>query len=687
MRSSLFRVRALSPLVVGLLAAAAPGTTSRPAGPPPGPPSGTYVYELSRNGADQGTTTVVVYRRDDAREIEVDEAGSLGAASAHVVAAYRYDDLSVASYVATYQAPFLRTSPIGAARRAGTETPFYDQSTVRYRIDGTNAIVSVDGAPSLAGPDPLPRASNAPKRRYVLDAPFMASVLMLPSYRHRTGDASLAPVAAAFNANAGVPRAAMGLVRATPHAPKTPKNDDALQVDGIATVWFDRGNYIVHEAHFDALNLDARLVSYARPTHPAPFEPAPTPTPDAKLAAAPVSFDSDGTTLAGVVDMPPNVKRPVPIVAFVDPGPAASRNFGGEGPNPMYPDLARAFAARGYAVLRYDTRGIGRSGGTSANETWEASLADAQAAIRSAAEQDGIDPKRVYAVGYGSGADLALAASSTSDVDVAGVVALAPTIVSYRACAMQRAEVAAGARSAGDKAKADAIFAKTAGRISPGHDRILVDGRSYDASDGSFAKTSYGHDPSQLALRATAPLFVLHPGIPTCGETRDQTETYDDRLRAANPRATIVVAGDLSDTFGGRYDADSDVDTQAIFPYRFDTSTVGAIADWLDSPKTASTNGGARRTGPTLRSAPPPPPPAPEKGDDGSGVPNAHPSRAPQPTPAAGAATAAPGQPGFPETLATPTPNPPTAPPTAAPAPAPTPVPTAPYPAPTVKPT
>jgi alpha/beta superfamily hydrolase len=652
MPSPTLRARALaaSLAVVLLAAAAAPvekpsprhAPATREVGAPAAPPDGTYVYALSRDGADQGTTTVVIYRRADAREIETDEAGALGAARLHAIAAYRYEDLAVASYVATYQAPFLRTSPIGAARRAGAENGFYDQATLRYR-GGGDLVATVDGAPNLAPPAPLPRDPSMPKSRYVLDAPFMTSVLMLPAFRHRTGDRMLAPVAPAFDANGDAVAVPMRLVRATPHAPKTPRSDEALQVDGIATVWFDRGNDLVHEAHFDQLNLDARLVSYARATRPAPFEPAPAPSLDARPDAFAVTFDSDGTTLAGVIDLPATPKRLVPIVAFVPPGPSAGRNFGGDGPSPMYPDLARAFAARGYAVLRYDSRGIGRSGGSS-TETWDEALADAESAIRAAGDQDGIDPKRVYVAGYGNGADLALAASSTADADVAGVVALAPSVVPYRTCDLQNAEAASGARTPAQKAKADAAFAKASVRSAP------------------FARTSYGHDPGALAARAVAPLFVLHPGIPTCAETRDQIESYDDRLRAANARATIVIASDLSAVFGGRYDADSETDTQEFFPYRFDASTAGAIADWLDSPKAAA--GKSPAAGSSAPRSLPPPPPAPAAGDQAGGFPNPHASRVPP--------VAAPGQPALPATLASPTPEPSPAP---APLPAPTPAP------------
>jgi alpha/beta superfamily hydrolase len=664
-------------LVAALLGASAPAPQPARLPAPPGPPNGTYVYALSRNGADQGTTTVVVYRRDDVREIEVDEAASLGAARAHALASYRYDDLSPASFVTTYQAPFLRSSPIGAARRNGIENAFYDQSTVRYRVAGTDVTATVDGSPALPAAPPVPHASDAPKTRYVLDAPFMASVLMLPTFRHRTGASQLAPVGVAFGAAHDLVTTPMRLVRATPRAPKTPKTDDALQIDGVATIWFNRGNGIVDEAHFDAVNIDARLVSYARPARPAPFLPAATPTPEPRLPAAETTLTSeDGTTLDGVVDMPPGVKRPVPIVALIPPGPSAGRNFGGDGPNPMFPDLTRILASRGYAVLRFDTRGVGKSTGSSQSETWEQSLADTLAAIQAAAETDGVDPKRIYVMGYGSGADLALAASAQTDVPIAGVVALAPTVVPYRTCGRQLAE--AGASTPAEKAKADALFDKTAGHISdePANDEI--DGRRIDRNDGSWMKTAYGHDPSALAVRTKAPLFVLHPGIPICNETHDQVESYDDRLRAADARATIVAANDLTQVFGGRYDADADIDTEAFFPYRFDPSTAGAIVDWLDSPKTASGVHGFD-TGPARRGAPPPPPPALGGGGNGadSGMPNPHPPQAP----------ALPGQPGLPSTLATPTPTP--APATAAPAPAtpaPGPAPAAPLPAATASP-
>jgi hypothetical protein len=105
-------------------------------------------------------------------------------------------------------------------------------------------------------------------------------------------------------------------------------------------------------------------------------------------------------------------------------------------------------------------------------------------------------------------------------------------------------------------------------------------------------------------------LFVLHPGAPLCGETHDETIAYDANLRAHDARATIVGANDLSARFGGLYDADSPVDTEEFFPYRFDASTADAIADWLDNPvTTAVPNVDPRSAGVAHPPVPPPPPP------------------------------------------------------------------------------
>jgi alpha/beta superfamily hydrolase len=61
-------------------------------------------------------------------------------------------------------------------------------------------------------------------------------------------------------------------------------------------------------------------------------------------------------------------------------------------------------------VLRFDSRGVGESGG---KRTWmrDAEREDCEAAVRRVAKTRGVDKNRVYAIGYGLGAAVALEAS------------------------------------------------------------------------------------------------------------------------------------------------------------------------------------------------------------------------------------------------------------------------------------
>jgi dienelactone hydrolase len=542
---------------------------------PPGPPSGTYTYELSRNGSPQGSTTIAVTRRDDRAVIETNEAGHLGAATARVIASFHYNDLSPATYIATYQAPFPRNVPLGTTARDRPHVPFDATTTVRYDVGADGVRATVDGVSSAY----VPPATDLPGQKhfpFVLDAPFMTAVMLVPAFRKRTNAQDLAWYSLAFPMSATTPAPILGApmrrVGLAPQFEKTPKNAIAISVAGLGTIWFDASSGMVYEAHFDALNISARLIAYARAAETASLDAPQALATPAHIASRAISIDSGDNKLLGTLDLPASATGRVPVVILVPPGPGGDRNYDDNGPQPMFVDVAEAFTARGFAVLRYDPRGTGDDASEASSITWDDARADAEAAIGFAQGDEAIDQAHIYVMGYGNGADLALAsAGGTSTVDrVAGAVALAPTTTSYANCA---------------RANGAELRHPTA-----------------------WQRSAFAHDPTILAQRALVPLFVLQPGVGVCGETADAIATYDDALRAANPSATIVVASDLSQTFGGRYDADSQANTQMFFPYRFDTSTLGAIADWLAGPHDASApRGGHALDAPVRKQTPPPP--------------------------------------------------------------------------------
>lgn len=613
--------RAVSAALASALLGLAPAT--RPPAPAPSrillaPPNGTYVYAIARNGTDQGTTTVVLLRRVAEGSLETDEIATVGAARAHIAAAYRLNDFGLDSYVAGYQAPFPRTSPLGAESKVRPRVGFYDQTTVRVHVSPGGATYTIDGVQGermFPSPPANTRAGRATPQ-VIFDAPFITGPLLVPAIRHASGSAAIAPFSVAIEEGA-LGRIEGRVVRAKPLAAKTPRADEALEYPGLATLWYDPHTVVVHEIYFEGLNLDARLVSYSKVTTVPAFEPAQLPTPAAALPDDELSFPSTGdVTLSGTLTAPPNVKAPYPVVVMVaPPWPVpATRNFGGDGPEPMFPSLARTFAQRGYAVLRYDGRGIGKSGGSYLQLNWQQSLDDVEAAIAAVRDDPSVDRNRVYLLGFGYGADLALAAASDSAVKVAGVVALGPSVVPYRAA--KEREYLARAKSPGETAAARAQFARFVAHLGKGSDKVVVEGMTVDGNDGTWLKTAFEHDPTVLATRSKTPVFVLHSGVTSAASSVDDVHSYDDRLREANPFSTVIVANDLSARFGGRYDADSPLDTEAIFPYRFDPSTAGAIVDWLGAPKVAAPANGADSFRGTSNAPPPrpPPPPPPQSG-------------------------------------------------------------------------
>jgi uncharacterized protein len=112
-----------------------------------------------------------------------------------------------------------------------------------------------------------------------------------------------------------------------------------------------------------------------------------------------VRFRSGRTLLAGTLTLPPG-PGPHPALVWVHGGGVQTRNY--------FPDLPALCAGAGLAVLTYDKRGVGQSGGTfpgdRADESAISTLArDAEAAVRFLAAQPGIDRGRVGLAGHSQG--------------------------------------------------------------------------------------------------------------------------------------------------------------------------------------------------------------------------------------------------------------------------------------------
>lgn len=125
----------------------------------------------------------------------------------------------------------------------------------------------------------------------------------------------------------------------------------------------------------------------------------------------------DGLDLEGSVDAPDD---PVAVVVVCHPHP----KLGGTMNAPLLQALAEAFVARGWIVVRFNFRGIGRSQGEPS--LGESEVADAEGAIDWARREFPGLP--VALVGWSFGGAVALR-TAARDPSLAACVAIAPSVV------------------------------------------------------------------------------------------------------------------------------------------------------------------------------------------------------------------------------------------------------------------
>jgi alpha/beta superfamily hydrolase len=139
------------------------------------------------------------------------------------------------------------------------------------------------------------------------------------------------------------------------------------------------------------------------------------------MASERITFEASGVRCEGTLVHPAEVDD-VPGLVICHPHPL----HGGDMENNVVRGLAEAFAASGFAVLRFNFRGVGGSTGQYSEGIGEQE--DAKAAVQWLRAHTGVDPDRLYLAGYSFGARVALAVAST-DPRVCGFIVVAPPVL------------------------------------------------------------------------------------------------------------------------------------------------------------------------------------------------------------------------------------------------------------------
>lgn len=135
-----------------------------------------------------------------------------------------------------------------------------------------------------------------------------------------------------------------------------------------------------------------------------------------------VRFPSGGANpveLEGVLHQPEAERYAAAIVCHPHP------LYGGTMGNSVVVAIVQALVERGVAALRFNFRGVGRSQGRYDGGAGETD--DARGALAFLRAQGGVDPRRLYVVGYSFGAWVGLRCAD--EAPLAGVVAVAPPLL------------------------------------------------------------------------------------------------------------------------------------------------------------------------------------------------------------------------------------------------------------------
>lgn len=378
------------------------------------PPDGTYAIDLIVGGAKVVTSTVVI--KTDGNRISAVEDASLPSqrVTAHTTTVYDAATLDEVSYSGDFSLP------------SGMQHTSVAISNGKATIDvgAQHVVLSADpAAPVLLTSDNMP-----------------GQMLWMPSIvqAHHAPELSMV---ALQGGRVIVEKAQID----TPGTLVMTAGDLPLQYTyDPKTGVVSKMDVPLQEAEYKLISQTASTLPVATPTP----QPTALPLPPAHFSSKDVTFISaDGTKLAGTVTIPDSHKGRYPAIVFVH-GSGAENRDEQIGPNSVFLQLATALSNAGFVVLRYDKRGIGRSGGVANAMTYGELVQDVESAFRFIRTKPYVDPKRVFLLGHSEGG-MIVPSVAVVDSGIAGVVLMAPPALPLAQVIMQQtlAEVPASKRA------------------------------------------------------------------------------------------------------------------------------------------------------------------------------------------------------------------------------------------------
>jgi pimeloyl-ACP methyl ester carboxylesterase len=296
-----------------------------------------------------------------------------------------------------------------------------------------------------------------------------------------------------------------------------------------------------------------------------------------------VFIPANGFSLGATFTTPANPTEGAAAIVLVSgPGPQ-DRDFTSYGV-PIFGQLAGALADAGYFVLRYDGRGVGRSGGRTENATIEQYADDVVRAVSWIKRRDDIDDRRIAVLGYAEGGPVVmLAAARESDIKAVAVVG-APgrsgreVTIEQQLYLLSRMNLPDAERSARTALQYRIIDAAMTGT---GWETIPPDVRSQ--ADSAWFRSWLLFEPAAVLRRMDQPVLIVHGALDkeTPPAHADRLATLSSQRNENRPEYTsqVIIPGInhlLVPAETGEVDEYDTLETLAVSP-----AVSAAIAEWL----------------------------------------------------------------------------------------------------------
>ena len=290
----------------------------------------------------------------------------------------------------------------------------------------------------------------------------------------------------------------------------------------------------------------------------------------APYTATAVRVPAGDHEMAGTLTMPTGAMGRVPaVVTITGSGPQDRDEY-----IPLVPgyrpfrQLADTLGRHGFAVLRYDDRGTGESGGTFATATSADFANDVRAAVKWLRSRPDIDPRRIFLAGHSEGGLIAPMVAA-DDPTIAGIVLLAgPGKNGLDIIKFQQRYAIDHDTAFRDPAKRDSVI------------RLSEKAVAEMAATNPWMRFFFAHDPVATARRVKVPVLVAQGGSDQ-QVTAEQAGVLGSTLQGAGNRdVTVKVFPDLNHFF--LYDPSGNPSNYVKLPSgHIGAEVMGTVVDWL----------------------------------------------------------------------------------------------------------